>query len=349
MYIMKESVYYDGTKLLSLSDKNGEKPEIYVSTSNRSAGKTTYFNRLAVNAFLKRGEKFGLIYRFKYELSDIADKFFKDINGLFFPEHEMSSERKAGGIYHDLFIDDMHCGYAFALNSADQIKKYSHLFSDVSRLIFDEFQSETNNYCPDEIRKFISLHMSIARGQNKQVRYVPVYMISNPVTLINPYYVEWNISSRIKSDTRYLKGDGFVLEQGFNESASRANKESAFNRAFSQNRYMEYAAQNVYLNDNTAFVEKPDGIGKYLATIKYNNYTFGIREYAEAGIIYCDDHADMSFPFKLTVTTDDHDINYVMLKKNDMFLSSLRYYFDKGCFRFKDLKCKDAILKVLSY
>lgn len=349
MYIMKESVYYDGTKLLSLSDKNGEKPEIYVSTSNRSAGKTTYFNRLAVNAFLKRGEKFGLIYRFKYELSDIADKFFKDINGLFFPEHEMSSERKAGGIYHDLFIDDMHCGYAFALNSADQIKKYSHLFSDVSRLIFDEFQSETNNYCPDEIRKFISLHMSIARGQNKQVRYVPVYMISNPVTLINPYYVEWNISSRIKADTRYLKGDGFVLEQGFNESASRANKESAFNRAFSQNRYMEYAAQNVYLNDNTAFVEKPDGIGKYLATIKYNNYTFGIREYAEAGIIYCDDHADMSFPFKLTVTTDDHDINYVMLKKNDLFLSSLRYYFDKGCFRFKDLKCKDAILKVLSY
>ena len=349
MYIMKESVYYDGTKLLSLSDKNGEKPEIYVSTSNRSAGKTTYFNRLAVNAFLKRGEKFGLIYRFKYELSDIADKFFKDINGLFFPEHEMSSERKAGGIYHDLFIDDMHCGYAFALNSADQIKKYSHLFSDVSRLIFDEFQSETNNYCPDEIRKFISLHMSIARGQNKQVRYVPVYMISNPVTLINPYYVEWNISSRIKSDTRYLKGDGFVLEQGFNESASRANKDSAFNRAFSQNRYMEYAAQNVYLNDNTAFVEKPDGIGKYLATIKYNNYTFGIREYAEAGIIYCDDHADMSFPFKLTVTTNDHDINYVMLKKNDLFLSSLRYYFDKGCFRFKDLKCKDAILKVLSY
>lgn len=346
---MKESVYYDGTKLLSLSDKNGEKPEIYVSTSNRSAGKTTYFNRLAVNAFLKRGEKFGLIYRFKYELSDIADKFFKDINGLFFPEHEMSSERKAGGIYHDLFIDDMHCGYAFALNSADQIKNYSHLFSDVSRLIFDEFQSETNNYCHDEIRKFISLHMSIARGQNKQVRYVPVYMISNPVTLINPYYVEWNISSRIKADTRYLKGDGFVLEQGFNESASRANKESAFNRAFSQNRYMEYAAQNVYLNDNTAFVEKPDGIGKYLATIKYNNYTFGIREYAEAGIIYCDDHADMSFPFKLTVTTDDHDINYVMLKKNDLFLSSLRYYFDKGCFRFKDLKCKDAILKVLSY
>ena len=49
--------YYDGTKLLSMQDMNGNKPEIYISTSNRSAGKTTYFNRLCVNRFLDNGEK----------------------------------------------------------------------------------------------------------------------------------------------------------------------------------------------------------------------------------------------------------------------------------------------------
>lgn len=43
--------YYDGTKLLSLKDINGNLPEIYICTSNRSAGKTTYFNRLCVNLF----------------------------------------------------------------------------------------------------------------------------------------------------------------------------------------------------------------------------------------------------------------------------------------------------------
>lgn len=78
------SKYYDGTKLLSLSDLNGEKPEIYISTTNRSGGKTTYFSRWAVNRFLKYGEKFALLYRFNYELDDIADKFFKDIGTLFF-------------------------------------------------------------------------------------------------------------------------------------------------------------------------------------------------------------------------------------------------------------------------
>ena len=51
---MSDSKYYDGTKLLSLLDINGKKPEIYICTSNRTGGKTTYFARLLVNHFLKR-------------------------------------------------------------------------------------------------------------------------------------------------------------------------------------------------------------------------------------------------------------------------------------------------------
>jgi hypothetical protein len=105
----------------------------------------------------------------------------------------------------------------------------------------------------------------------------------------------------------------------------------------------------VYLNDNKAFIEKPQGIGRYLATIKYKGVDYGIREYAEAGCIYCDDRSDNTFKMKITVTTDDHEINYVMLKRNDFFLANLRYYFERGCFRFKDLRCKEAVLKALSY
>jgi hypothetical protein len=46
--------YYDGTKLLSLKDINGNDPEIYICTTNRTGGKTTYFNRLLVNNFIKK-------------------------------------------------------------------------------------------------------------------------------------------------------------------------------------------------------------------------------------------------------------------------------------------------------
>lgn len=352
------SQYYDGTKLLSLLDVNGNKPEIYACTTNRSGGKTTWFNKLCVNKFLKGFGKFGLIYRFNYELDNVADKFFKDVGGLFFQGMSMRSERRANGIYHELFLmspdDDKKdggtsCGYAISLNSADQIKKCSHFFSDINRMIFDEFQSETNHYCADEITKLLSVHKSVARGGGFQRRYVPVYMLSNPVSIINPYYVEWNVAPRLREDTKFLRGDGFVLEQGWVQGASEAQEGFGFERAFSSNKYTLYSNQGIYLNDNKAFIDKPNGIGRYLATLKYKGVEYGLREFADEGIIYCDDRPDRTFLNKICVTTDDHNINYVMLKRNELFLINMRYFFDNGCFRFKDLRCKEAVLKALSY
>lgn len=351
--------YYDGTKLLSMLDINGNKPEIYICTTNRTGGKTTYFGRLFVNRWIKYGEKFCLIYRYNYELDGIADKFFKDIGKLFFNGLNMRSQRRAQGIYHELYIyrDDeaeekdpgRPCGYAISLNNADQIKKYSHLFSDVKRMLFDEFQSETSHYCTNEIQKLMSVHTSIARGQGEQVRYVPVFMLSNPVSIINPYYTELGISERLSANTKFMRGDGFVLEQGFVESASEAQKDSAFNRAFSANKYLAYSAENVYLNDSTAFIEKPSGRSRYLCTLRYNGCDFAVREFIELGIVYCDDKADMTFTTRLAVTTEDHNINYVMLKTSEILVQNLRYYFEKGCFRFKNLRCKEAVLKAISY
>ena len=341
--------YYDGTKLLSMLDINGNKPEIYMCTTNRTGGKTTYFGRLCINRFLDKGEKFCLLYRYNYELDDIVEKFYKDLGSLFFPNYTMTSKRRASGTFQELFLNDKSCGYGLSLNNADQIKKYSHLFSDIQRMIFDEFQSETNHYCDNETKKFISIHTSIARGQGEQVRYVPVYMLSNPVSIINPYYVEMGISGRLKDDTKFLRGDGFVLEQGYIESASIEQKNSGFNRAFSKNSYTAYSSECVYLNDNKAFVEKPAGKSKYLCTLRYKGSDFALREYTESGLIYCDDKADSSFLTRISVTTDDHNINYVMLKRNDFFLSNLRYFFEHGCFRFKDMRCKEAVLSALSY
>lgn len=341
--------YYDGTKLLSMKDLNGENPEIIMCTTNRTGGKTTFFGRYCINRFKKHGEKFILLYRFNYELDNCADKFFKDIGNLFFPGSFMKSERRCKGVYHDLYLDDEHCGYAMALNYADQIKKTSHLFSDASRFLFDEFQSETNHYVDNEVEKLISIHTSVARGQGQQTRYVPVIMLANAVTIINPYYVELGITERLNDKTNFLKGDGFVLEQGFVDSASSALKESGFNRAFSRNKYVAYAGENIYLNDSKTFIEKPQGTSRYLGTLRYKGVDYALREYAQAGVIYCDDKADSTYKFKLTVTTEDHQINYVMLKRNDLFLSNMRYFFEKGCFRFKDLRCKEAVLKALAY
>lgn len=342
-------IYYDGTKLLSQKDINGKKPEIYICTTNRTGGKTVYFSRLCINRFLKNGEKFMLVVRHKYELDGCAEMFFKVPERLFFKGHEMTSRSMAKGIYVNLYLDGIHCGYAVALNCADNLKKHSGVFSDTKRMMFDEFQTESNQYLPDEVGKLMSIHTSVARGDGEQVRYVPVYMISNPVTILNPYYVELGITDRLNSDTRFLRGDGFVMEQGYVESASIAQKESAFNRAFSGNKYLAYSAENVYLNDSRVFIEKPEGKNRYVCTIKYEDNHYGLRVYEDLGIIYCDNHPDMSFRTKISVTLPDHSVNYVMLRNNDFFITMFRDFFNKGCFRFKDLRCKQAVLALLKY
>lgn len=341
-----------------MTDMYGNKPEMFMVESNRSAGKTTYFQRLVVNRFLKHGKKFAILYRYKDELQgNIGDKFFKDIQGLFFQDYFLRADRKEGGTYYEFFIGDIHnpadkgvsAGYAFAINSADRIKRLSHLFSDVDSILFDEFQSENNTYVPNEIQKLLSLHTSISRGQGEQKRYVPIYMMSNPVSLINPYYTKLGISDRLNQDTKFLRGDGFVLEHGFNENASQAQLSSGVAKAFADDDYIAYSAQGVYLNDNLAFIEQPEGFSRYICTLRYEGKDYALREFAEQGIIYCDDKADKTFRGRISVTTDDHRVNYVMLKRNDFFLSQLRELFEQGSFRFKNLQCKEVVIKALSY
>lgn len=348
--------YYDGTKLLSMKDLDGKTPEIFLVTTNRSAGKTVYFSRLLINKFLKNKEKFCLIYRFKYELKNCEDKFFKEVGNLFFKDYTMQSETIAAESFLSLYLinkkkpeEKLYCGYAVSLNGAENLKRYSHLLSDVKRIFLDEFQSESNKYCADEIKKFQSLHFSIARGGGEMVRYVPVYMCSNPVSILNPYYTALGITPRLKEDTKFLRGHGYVLEQGFNENTANEQLKSQFNRAFNEDKYLNYSIYGNYLNDNKSFIEKPAGRNRYICTIKYKNNDYGVREYYDSGIIYCSSEVDTSFKLKLSLTTDDHQINYVMIKNNPVIIQNFRFYFERGCFRFQDLNSKEVITELIGY
>lgn len=341
--------YYDGTKLLSLKDINGNTPEFIICCGNRTAGKTVYFNRLMANKWLKRHEQFALVYRFKYSAPSLADAFWGDIGTLFFPEHKFEGKVQEGGTYVELYLDDELCGYGLCLNSRSRIKELSHLFNSVEYMLLDEFQSEDNKYCSDEIRKFRSVHESVARGKGHQVRFVQTFLVGNCISLINPYFVAFGLSERIQKNTKFLKSNGLVLEQTLNESAREAQQNSAFNSAFIDNRYLDYSSQNVYLDDNMTFIEKMSGENRYLLTIVYKGEEYCIRSYEDRGVMYCGKNVDKTFSYRISITTDDMRPNYVMLKNNEQVISYLKYFFNQGCFRFKNLQCKEAIIHMLAY
>ena len=281
-----ENIYYDGTKLLNLLDLDGMRPAIYICTGNRTAGKTTYFGRYLVNRFLKHGEKFALLYRYDNRLKNCAEKFFKDIQGLFFKDHEMRSEKREDGKFYELFLDNMPCGYVLSINSAETIKENSHYFSDIQRVLLDEYQSLNGRYVEDEIVNFRSIQTSIARGQGKQSRYVQFILLGNAISLLNPYLVAFGLHNRIKKDTKFIKSHGLVMEITLNEAAAKAQEENRFNAAFEDDSYLLFESQNVYLDDNEAFIEKTSGKSRYLGTLTFKGKDFALRASRYAGSRY---------------------------------------------------------------
>ena len=89
-----DNKYYNGNELLSKTDRNGKKPEIFISTSNRSAGKTTWFGGYLLNKFLKNNELFCIVLRKKYQLEKgVSYKaYFPSALTTFFPNLEMKED-----------------------------------------------------------------------------------------------------------------------------------------------------------------------------------------------------------------------------------------------------------------
>ena len=110
--------YYNPSKLLSKKDINGNTPEIFIVSGNRSGGKTTAFSKLVINRWKKGKGKFILLYRHKNELKGCEPAFFTPMKELFFPEDEMTF-LNVEGHYHELFINDLSCGYALAISGSE--------------------------------------------------------------------------------------------------------------------------------------------------------------------------------------------------------------------------------------
>lgn len=342
-------MFYDGYKLLNMPDADNARPEIYISEGNRSTGKTTFFNSYAVKRFLRHNEKFCIIVRTRDELSGIAYKFFNDIKKLYFPSSEMNQESRAHGLYVELYLNGNPCGYAIPLSAANKIKKFSHLLNDTALMIFDEFQTEDNKYLPDEVNKLLSVHTSLAREIGRSVKRLPIIMIANQVSLINPYYLRLGISERIKRNTKFLRGSGYVLERNFKSDIAALQAGSGFNRAFSMTDYFRNLTENVYLNDNQTFIETLSGRNKYICTVIKNGESFSIREYPDKNILYCDTSFDESFKLRIAIDTISQSDDNVLRNLYPTLLSTFKLYFQSGKFRFKNAACKSCVFSLLSY
>lgn len=348
-------IYYNGNRLLSLKDIDGNKPEIFICSGNRTAGKTVFWNNRLFKRFLKYGEKFALVYRYSYELTDAAENFFSVLKRLFYPKYTIIGKCQGRGKYFELFVykDDeidsngkpvnpVSCGYAVSLNNVDNVKKASSKLCDVDCMLFDEYQTETGNYLKNEPELLQSVHTSLARGDGEQVRYLPTILVSNTVSVLNPYFLSMGITQRLRKDTKYMRGTGFVAEFSHNETAAEKQKTSGFNKALNT-RYTQYSSGEGYLLDSENFIEQPSGASRYIATLKYDNNMYGVLKY-NTGIIYVSDKPDLMCPVRICTQLTDHTEGFVLYSKSSPIISGLRNAFLIGAVRFRNQQSKNAFI-----
>lgn len=343
--------FYDGTKLLNMRDRNGNQPEILFSISNRGAGKTYFFAKHMIEKYEQEGKKFALMCRYgTKELGSVADGIFKAF--LQNERHGCSVSEKIcqKGVYSEVILtrptedkktETCKIGYVLPINSSDSLKRISSTFVDVDLMFFDEFQCD--NYVPDEVSKFINIHFTVARGNKEGVRFVPVILASNSLSIVNPYFVALGIATKIQSNTKYYKGDGLVLERFTNFEVAERQKESPFNRAFSKSRQVQSNIDNSWLNDSWALVGKPDAWGRalYVCTLIDGDKQYGVRYYPQMGYYFINRKIDKSCPSIYNLSVDG--VENVPLIKNTLVLRNLKNGYGKGIVRFSDISVKDVM------
>lgn len=340
--------YYNPSKILNMKDLDGEEPAIYLITNNRSAGKTTSFLKKSLEHFRETGRKTILLYRYQYELSSAYQIYLGALD--LFPHlgKEVKTLPHAKGMFYEIFLDGESFAYALYLGNPDSLKKYSALFSDVDYIIMDEFQTETGKYLPKEVEKLQSLYLTIARGGGEQSRHVKVFLLGNMVSIMNPYFIQFDIHKRLKDNTKFMRGSGWVAEFGFVQSASESIKNNPFFKAFKKEDYMQYSTEKVYLHDADTFIEQPKGRIKYLCTIIHDGVKYGVREYFDEGVLYVSHKPDNSCKQVITFKASDHNQNTLMLNHYSWVWKNIRDAFNNGYLRFDDMKTKSAIFDILS-
>lgn len=300
---------------------------------SRGCGKTFGAKQWSIKDFLKNGNQFVYVRRYKQELKTIKTFFF-DIS-QFFPEHEFTVKG------NEFFIDGKLAGFGIALSTSKILK--STAYPQVNKIIFDEFILDKGvyHYLPDEVTNFLELYSTISR-----LRDVRVFFLSNALTMTNPYFDYFNITLPYGKPIS-CRNDILIEMVQADEYTQTAHK-TRFGKLINGTQYSAYAMDNEFLRDNATFVEKRKPTARYYFTIRYNSNDYGVWIDAPNGIIHISRDVDNSCPARYALTTEDHAANTIYTKgKKSVYLYNLCEWYKNGAVRFGSIRVKNEIMQAL--
>lgn len=297
---LDKSLYYNPNKLLSYNRI------LNFVIGARGIGKSFAFKEYPIKRFIKHGEQFIYVRRYKGELKKITN-YFNDVAEKF-PDHKFKVKGR------QFYINDMLAGWAIPL-SAWQYEK-SSAYPLVTTIIFDEFIREKDKvgYLHNETEALLNLMDTVFRNRDN-VRCV---CLSNSVSVVNPYFLYFNLVPDINK--RYNAYEHIVVEIPDSVDFAEERKKTKFGALIDGTDYGSMSLDNKFVNDSEIFIERKTKESRFNFAVVYQGMTMGIWVDVKAGLMFLSNDFDPSSKEIFALTADD-------LNENTMLLTSWRQHY----------------------
>lgn len=305
--------------------------------SNRGGGKTFSFKEWAIKDFLKNGSQFIYLRRYKSEVAD-SDKFFNDIIAENkFPEHEFTVKGRT------FFIDGKVCGYAVVLSTA--MAKKSVSYPNVNKIGFDEFvikKKSALRYLDDEVITFLEFYETVARLRDN----VRVIFMGNNLSLINPYFLFWNIQP--DTNKRFNRYGLICVEMFTDEEFINQKRKTRFGQIIEGTPYGDYNMLNIAYEDTEDFLEKKSPNAKFEFNLYFNGEYIGIWLDGKLGKLYASEKYDPNASVTISLSDIDHKPNMFYVKNSNQCyqLAQIKSAFSNGYLWFDNQRVKNVMFQV---
>jgi hypothetical protein len=334
----EQNIYYNYDKLFSFNFL------MAFVIGERGCGKTFGAKVAMLKKYLKTGEQFIYLRRYKTELDTALQTFWADIqNHGYFSDHELKVKKSK--MLTEFTCDGWVCGYAVPLSTANILKSTS--FPNVKTIVFDEFildgASGTYRYLKNEVTMMLDVIETVGR-----LRDIQVVFLGNALTITNPYFAYFDLDLPYNSEFRTFK-DGLIVVNYIKSLAYReAKKKSRFGQLIDNTEYGRYAIDNEMLRDNKHFIEKKPSDATFYGVLVINGNYVGIWQ-SNNGYLYLSSKFDPNTVHKFACDFSDHTEQTIFVNARDNYYLRLCVAaYKQGILKFENQKIKGIVIPLLN-
>lgn len=303
----------------------------------RGNGKTYGALEYVIKRFLKYGEEFIYLRRYKTEI--------KKVNSLFAPIVQNHPEWKIEEKNKKFYVNEKYCGFAQALSQS--VVQASVATPKVQTIIFDEFTMKegTYRYLQNEVEDYF-LHFWCTVDR---FRGVKVIFISNAYSVINPYFIYFGINF---DESDIWKNDDIVAIKTNSVKYREQIRNTRSGQLLAQTNYGNFALNNEFKLDKLDFIEPKTANSRFKFDMILEGLQVGVWFDNDSGYYFISNKHTCNGTNTITFALSNEDLKgatvYTKNVRGIFQLENLGKMYRYGRVYFEDLQIKKKYESIIA-